>query len=358
MLYLGFLHPSASSTSVSNAMRGLTSPLWPIHLKPLPDELLSSWLVRIAHGHGLKVQTFCNLVFGGRRQVWNRDIDRLAPAWLLDELIDRTGTTREVAYGTTLLAYEDWLYEKMRISGASRWILTLQMYHRKRTGFGLQYCPRCLGQDRIPYFRKRWRVAFYLICTKHRVRLLDRCPRCDSVVAFHRIELGKPNVFQVESLAVCHMCGFDLSNAKAERVGASGDQATNLLMRLCQVLETTGSTENQEAGADHLVVLHQLCKLMYSPRKQIHLREFVAAQLGIVPSQIVLGKTPFESRGLVERTEILMMALWMKVNLRVRLHDAWRGRALRYNHMLKDFEDPPEWYVQLTEKFSNWRWRL
>ena len=71
-------------------IRGLTSPLWPIHYKPLPDELLSSWLVRLAHGHGLKVQTFCNLIFGNSQQVWNRDIDRLAPTWLLDQLSYRT----------------------------------------------------------------------------------------------------------------------------------------------------------------------------------------------------------------------------------------------------------------------------
>jgi len=35
----------------AEGFRGLTAPLWPIRYKPLPDELLSSWLVRLAHGH-------------------------------------------------------------------------------------------------------------------------------------------------------------------------------------------------------------------------------------------------------------------------------------------------------------------
>lgn len=78
-------------------MRGLTESLWPIRYKPLPDELLSSWLVRLAHGHGLKVQTFCNLIFGNKLQVWNRDIDRLAPEWLIAELSSKTGASYQKA---------------------------------------------------------------------------------------------------------------------------------------------------------------------------------------------------------------------------------------------------------------------
>jgi hypothetical protein len=36
-------------------MQRLTQSLWPIRYKPFDDELLSCWLVRLAHGHGLKV---------------------------------------------------------------------------------------------------------------------------------------------------------------------------------------------------------------------------------------------------------------------------------------------------------------
>src|SRR6202035_476121 len=99
-------------------MRGLTSSLWPIHYKPLPDELLSCWLVRLAHGHGLKVQTFCNQIFGSHLQVWNRDIDRLAPTWLLNELSHRTGTSAEAALNSTLRVYEGRLYRKFRSTGS------------------------------------------------------------------------------------------------------------------------------------------------------------------------------------------------------------------------------------------------
>lgn len=101
--------------------------LWPIRYKPLPDELLSCWLVRLAHGHGLKVQTFCNAIFGEHLQVWNRDIDRLAPPWLLTELSIRTGTPHPVVANTTLRMYEGTLYRKFRSAGALHWMLVLQM---------------------------------------------------------------------------------------------------------------------------------------------------------------------------------------------------------------------------------------
>ncbi|CAG4884761.1 conserved protein of unknown function [Georgfuchsia toluolica] len=106
---------------------GLTRPLWPVHLKPLPDELLSSWLVRLAHAHGLKAQSFCRLLFGSQRQLWNRDIDRLAPSWLIDTLCENTATPLDVGRNCTLRAYEGVLYRDYRESFITQWILPLRM---------------------------------------------------------------------------------------------------------------------------------------------------------------------------------------------------------------------------------------
>ncbi|MFA6699756.1 MAG: TniQ family protein, partial [Thiomicrospira sp.] len=88
----------------------LSGKLWPVHPHPSPDELLSSWLVRIAHGNGEKVQSFCHHEFGIERQIWNRDIDRQAPEWLLTILSERTATTIERVKQTTLKRYEGVLF--------------------------------------------------------------------------------------------------------------------------------------------------------------------------------------------------------------------------------------------------------
>jgi hypothetical protein len=128
-------------------------PMWSIRVWPLPDELLTSWIIRVAHGFGLKVQTFCNILFGNTRQVWNRDVDRLGPEWLIESLSIGTGTPLAKAFATTLRAYEGILYVQYKTPGALPWIQTLKMHHRKRDGFGIQFCGRCLAEDPVPYFR-------------------------------------------------------------------------------------------------------------------------------------------------------------------------------------------------------------
>ncbi len=44
----------------------------------------------------------------------------------------------------------------------------------------LGYCPRCLASDCKPYFRRRWRLAPFVVCLAHRTMLLDRCWNCHS----------------------------------------------------------------------------------------------------------------------------------------------------------------------------------
>ena len=72
----------------------LSGQIWPIHLKPFDDELLSCWMVRLAHAYGVKPVWFWN-------RVWKRDavayrfVDRSAPVELLRLLSAGTGTRYE-----------------------------------------------------------------------------------------------------------------------------------------------------------------------------------------------------------------------------------------------------------------------
>lgn len=335
-------------------MRGFTSSLWPIRYKPLPDELLSSWLVRLAHGHGLKVQTFCNLIFGNRLQVWNRDIDRLGPSWLVDELSTRTGTPPEIAYGTTLRAYEGLLYPHFKLSGALQWILTLQMYHRKYEGFGLQYCPLCLREGPEPYFRKSWRVAFNTVCIKHQCMLRDRCPNCGAGVAFHRRDIGRTDAAAADSLAGCHQCGFDLGEAGAEPITSYDMQASDWLGTLCGQL-TLGNSIQPVLDLDSFGVMRQLAMLLTSQYATVRLHAHVCDQLGASEVQMTKGRIAFETRTLHERHHLIQLAAWLLADLEPRLRMAWRAKAVRYNHLGKDFENAPGWYLKVVEGFADWR---
>lgn len=337
-------------------MKGFTSPLWPIRYKPLPDELLSSWLVRLAHGHGLKVQTFCNLIFGNRHQVWNRDIDRLGPDWLINELSARTGTPLEIAYGTTLRAYEALLYPQFKLSGVLQWILTLKMYHRKFEGYGLQYCSQCLHEGPEPYFRKAWRVAFNTVCVKHQCMLRDRCPNCGSGVAFHRRDMGNGDVVVADSMAGCHQCGFDLSEAVSESITKYDQQSGIWHAGLCEQI-AKAFTVGSVANLDTFLVMRQLTMLLTSRYQTLRLHAYVCDQLDVDEFQLMKGRIAIETRSLQERHHLSQLVAWLMVDLESRLRLAWRAKAVRYNHLGKGFENAPGWYLKAIDGFSDWRLR-
>lgn len=198
---------------------GLSGNVLPVHLKPLPDELLSSWLVRLAHGHSMKLQAFSSLVFGRNKPIWNRDIDKLAPDWMITKLSEASGVSMELVLNSSLRSYEGILYEQHQPNGNTKWLLPLGIYHRTRRDHGLQYCPHCLAEDAVPYFRKRWRLAFSVVCTKHECYLLNACPQCDSALSPHRVDMhGREYLPQGALHAHCWKCGFALRKATTATV--------------------------------------------------------------------------------------------------------------------------------------------
>src|SRR5579885_3360613 len=182
--------------------------LLPIHLKPQADELLSSWLMRLSHANGFLPHSFCHQFWPGRA-VWNRDIDHLATPEIVHDLSRLTAVSIQRAEATTLRAYEGLVFENFILSGRTRWILPVGIWHRIHLRFGLQYCPECLASDATPYFRRHWRLAWVTCCLKHRKPLLDRCTECGKPVNFHH------NKGMRDGLQRCCNCKADLSRTKA-----------------------------------------------------------------------------------------------------------------------------------------------
>lgn len=332
------------------------SQLWPVRIKPLPDELLSSWLVRLAHGHGLKVQSFCHLIVGDEHQVWNRDIDRLAPNWLIEELSSGTGLPITTALETTLRAYEGVFYPKFQPAGHLSWILTQKMYHRKRNGYGLQFCPRCLSLDAVPFFRKRWRIALNTVCHEHQVALLDRCPNCGQAIALHRLDMRDVALSKKLMLSFCATCGEDLSRVVAPTTLIYADDAGQLLAKFARKLEGHDPLWSR-LDIEELAVLRHLTALMTSRYKHDHLREYVVEQLHVDDLPVSFGYVSIEALPWHERHHLVQLAAWLLADLEHRLTNAWKDGAIRYNLLLKGFDSPPGWYSQIVDQLSNWRKR-
>lgn len=185
----------------------MATQLWPVHPQPLPDELLSSWMIRLARSNGFKVHNFYAQFFGRERQIWNRDIDHHAPSWLIDGLVARTGTSRERVVQTTLRAFESFAFEHFNETGVTRWILPLGIFHRTRRAYGQQFCPQCMTEEAEPYLRRHWRLGLTVICTRHGVLLQDRCATCARPLAPHRSDITARGGFpEWTSMLRCSTC--------------------------------------------------------------------------------------------------------------------------------------------------------
>lgn len=331
----------------------LSGKLWPAHPKPFSDEILSSWIVRVAEANGIKLQTLCWLLFGNDRSPWNRDIDRSAPKWLLHTICEHTGTNYWDAYHSTLTTYRNRLYPYRQTVGQLRWVLPIRAYGMKRHGGGIQFCPACLASDVVPYFRKVWRVALFTYCPIHQVMLHDACPACGVPIAFYRRDFGG-KLDNLPPLCSCYACGFDFREAAREKATLPAEEIEKLFgAMLGFLLQPREPDKRFDMG--FFAVLHQFCRVMGMHHNAGHLRGFVAGRLGVEMADIGLGRIAIEHRRITERHNLLLCALWLMVAPIERIQQAWEAKAVRYNLMLKDMDEVPTWFRQLAASCSRRR---
>lgn len=184
----------------------------PIHPQPLPGEILSSWMVRLAFSNGFPLHTFYSRLLGFKEALWNLDIDRHPSEQLLDLLSLHTRQSAATLRGMTLCSYEGVLFPELLMHGDVRWLLPLGLYHRNRKRAGMQYCPLCLRTDVVPYYRLAWRIALVVVCPLHHCVMEDLCPQCRSPIMFHRHGVGREKFPYVAHLRQCHLCGLNLGD--------------------------------------------------------------------------------------------------------------------------------------------------
>lgn len=326
--------------------------IWPAHPKPCPDELLSSWIVRVAQANGIKLQTLSWQLFGNAVSPWNRDIDRTAPSWLISAFSKHTGQPYWDLFHTTLATYRMRLYQHRRLSGQLAWILPVNNHGMNRQSYGQQFCPKCLSEGPFPYFRKHWRIALFTYCPVHQIALHDACPNCQAPIVHYRGDFRK-NIEDAAPMNQCYLCCFDLATAKSEPVRFPNHE---LRFEYDQMLESLLSSISQTSQFDisYFRVMHQLCRIMGSKANRGRLCGYSAQQIDLELSPEMLSN-PIEAIRRNDRHQLLLCSLWFMADLQNRLDAAWEAKAVRYNMLIKDFETLPKWYRLVVRPFSNWR---
>lgn len=75
-------------------------------------------------------------------------------------------------------------------------------------GVRFRFCPKCLAQDRVPYFRIDWSFEFVRYCFDHNCLYEAGCPRCQGelYLPFAPFRTSKKRS-AVGSLMECYLCG-------------------------------------------------------------------------------------------------------------------------------------------------------
>lgn len=289
--------------------------------------MFTHWFMRTAHRNYIKSQRLADLLLGYKNPFWARDQDSNVSEEIVQGLSELTGKSTNKIHSLTLRAYEGGFFLKHNPFGKTRWILPLGVQHRTRKGFGLQFCHQCLATDPVPYFRRKWRIAFMTVCPIHAVSLQDCCGHCQAPVIFHRIEQGTKEKIDQESSRYCHACGGDLAESRPEKKMEFSNAELKYFLSFGAAIDNGYFTINGRVfHYAHLYfdVIHRLCNLLFSSKGE-RLLNIACEAFDSLDLDEARGRTKkameFELRRIVERHNILRVVYW--------LLDEWPDRYIQ-----------------------------
>lgn len=183
----------------------------PINVKPLEDELLSSWLIRTAIANKTDPLGFSGGVWEDMYRFWTRDCDRFFPQEKAASLSKFTGLSYLELQKLTLEPIIKKITHQQKLNPKTAWTWVIPTGHRNRTHInGLHFCSHCLDDPPI-YFKKQWRLSWNVACPKHGILLQLHCPKCYTVFSPHLI------TYTNTDFTKCQKCGFDLRHSPIEK---------------------------------------------------------------------------------------------------------------------------------------------
>ena len=180
-----------------------------VHIDPLQDELLSSWVMRSCHANAT---SFYSLLWHyGFNSFAQIDIDQsnnsLLLQWIADIFEHPYGLNGTVRMG--LLPIHDLEKEFPHKS----WLKGIDRRAYKWRSF--LFCPLCLQQDDFKYFRRHWRLEWHEVCPIHKTLMPNGCTKCGAPIILHRIK------WESSHLAHCYSCRIDFTSIQSTPVTIS-----------------------------------------------------------------------------------------------------------------------------------------
>lgn len=175
----------------------------PLYVEPKEDEILLSWLLRLATRLQVSLHT---LVRGG---FWIDDRRERAEWWRRPEpqMLSRIGAKTGISLGRLReMTFRRWTPVYRDDEASERFSAErFRAQAPRRLGFRYVLCERCLEAAATPYLRTPWAVGWVAVCPEHSTIMTARCPKCRA-----KLRIGQPSSVARFSPATCAQCANDL----------------------------------------------------------------------------------------------------------------------------------------------------
>jgi hypothetical protein len=346
--------------------KGLSGKLLPVHFKPKEDELLSSWICRLALAHGLISGSLCSSIIPGRysKQVFTvQDIDAYPSKKVINILAEKTGTPINRVITTTLSAYAGFIVDRWAARGPLRFVLPITPEPRMGIRPGLQYCPMCLAEAE-PYYKRIWRLAFITICTKHRVQLLDRCTRCAAPVSIHKAISNGQNSPPSDRITFCYSCKADLRKVRTKllkyELDPISDEEVSFQISLEEALREGWIKVSGNGAVYSLLyfpVLHHLIRLLVTGDRAISFREGLSKRYGKSTPYISFARQSNQFRlthlGVSERRKLMAPVRRLLTNWPDNIIDFCSANKIYVYELRGRFKPAPFWFWRGMRDYSD-----
>jgi len=184
-----------------------------IEPKAFKDESLNSWLIRSSIANGSDPKSFY-IALLNKYKAWNKDIDRYLPQKQAQLLSRQTSLSPEQIHNLTLEPHIQKIMKKKKLNQYSLWYFVIPTGQRGLSRVnGMHFCPKCLKETN-PYLKKQWKLAWNVGCPVHKIKLLNKCQKCNSIFAPQLLSYDNPHI------CLCTLCGFNLRDSEIEDVDA------------------------------------------------------------------------------------------------------------------------------------------
>ncbi|MET3139458.1 hypothetical protein AAKU61_003839 [Undibacterium sp. GrIS 1.2] len=346
---------------IGSLFRTNTQMIWPIRIPPLEDELLSSYLRRVALGHGISLRELLLALRELKQFTIEPDIDRAPNTALIQYLADKTGCSVAAIELMTLKKYQGKIFKALPRVGWGNFLLPAPSNLRSKVKTALPFCAECLKTDPIPYFRIQWRLAFCTICPKHKMILSDHCAECGMpVIGSFYENFGSRSK---RSAVLCDHCGFDLAQTEGVNYHSNPHLNTSLLEKLLRDFND-GYLLSFDTGP-HNYSFHffegwrQILSLLVRSRMGKRLIQAMKSESTDFDENLVNQfRPPFENMPLRCRHEVVCMSLFLTEDWPERFTRISRDAGLSESAVLIDQPDLPYWFYRaIRESLCRFRYR-